>query len=204
MSVRVDVVNDEALAPVTLLPFICHWYCGDVPPLVGVALNTTLLPAQIDVDDVVMDTDGFTWLTVMVIVLLTTKGVVLQAWLETITTLIASPLARDNVVKEDDVAPGTFVPFTCHWYIGASPPLTGIALKVTGAPWQTDVAEAVMFTCGVTELVVTWMELLVTVKVVAQAAFDTSIATTTSPLARLAVVNEDDVSPATFDPFTCH
>jgi len=24
-----------------------------------------------------------------------------------------------------------------HWYDGAEPPFTGVALKVTGTPWQT-------------------------------------------------------------------
>ena len=35
-----------------------HWYCGTVPPLVGVAVNVTLVPAQIVVSDAAMDTDA--------------------------------------------------------------------------------------------------------------------------------------------------
>lgn len=31
----------------TLVPFTFHWYAGTVPPLVGVAVNITVAPAQI-------------------------------------------------------------------------------------------------------------------------------------------------------------
>lgn len=41
------VVNVLELAPVTLLPFILHWYDGDVPASVAVAVKVTLLPEQI-------------------------------------------------------------------------------------------------------------------------------------------------------------
>ena len=33
-----------------MLPFTCHWYAGIAPPLVAVAVNTTLVPAQIAPD----------------------------------------------------------------------------------------------------------------------------------------------------------
>ena len=37
----------EAVLLPTLLPLTRHWYKGEVPPLIGVAVNVTELPAQI-------------------------------------------------------------------------------------------------------------------------------------------------------------
>ena len=47
-----SLLANEALLLVALLvptadPFKYHWYAGVVPPLVGVAVNVTLVPAQI-------------------------------------------------------------------------------------------------------------------------------------------------------------
>ena len=50
----------------TLLPFNFHWYDGDAPPLVGVAVNVTELPAHTEVEDAETATDGVT-LTVIVV-----------------------------------------------------------------------------------------------------------------------------------------
>ena len=36
----------------------------------------------------------------------------------------------------------TLLPFTFHWYAGAKPPLTGVAVQVTMIPEQTGLAEA--------------------------------------------------------------
>ena len=44
---RVVLVNVVPLVP-TLLPFNFHWYTGEDPPLVGVAVNVTLVPSQIE------------------------------------------------------------------------------------------------------------------------------------------------------------
>jgi len=38
------------------------------------------------------------------------------------------------------------IPFTFHWYAGLLPPLTGVAVKVTGVPRHTGLAEAKMLT----------------------------------------------------------
>jgi hypothetical protein len=46
VSVVVVNVLTELLLP-TFKPFTLHWYNGDEPPLVGVAVNVTELPAQI-------------------------------------------------------------------------------------------------------------------------------------------------------------
>ena len=43
-----------------LVPFFFHWYDGDEPPLVGVAVKVTEVPAQILVVLGDIDTDGTT------------------------------------------------------------------------------------------------------------------------------------------------
>ena len=58
-----------------------------LPPLVGVAVNVTLLPEQIDVDEALIETEGVTEFVVMVITLLAAIGVVAQAALEVMMTL---------------------------------------------------------------------------------------------------------------------
>ena len=36
------------------------------------------------------------------------------------------------------------VPLTIHWYVGFDPPLTGVAVKLTGEPGQNGFGEATM------------------------------------------------------------
>jgi hypothetical protein len=43
---RVDEVNIKLSVP-TLLLFIFHWYEGELPPFVGVAVKVTVVPAHI-------------------------------------------------------------------------------------------------------------------------------------------------------------
>ena len=43
------VVEYVGLLPPTIVPFAYHWYIGEAPPLVGVAVKVTLWPAQIEV-----------------------------------------------------------------------------------------------------------------------------------------------------------
>jgi hypothetical protein len=79
----------------TFAPFLCHWYVG-VPPLVGVAVNVTLVPKQIVLPGAAeMLTEGVTLaVTVIVIVLLLTVGVVTQVILLVIVTSTTSPFTR--------------------------------------------------------------------------------------------------------------
>ena len=44
------------LAPITLFPLTFHCQAGDVPPLVGVAVNVNEVPAQTGFADGVIDT----------------------------------------------------------------------------------------------------------------------------------------------------
>ena len=78
----------------TLFPFNFHWYDG-VPPLTGVAVNVTLVPAHIVADDAAMLTDGATVLvTVMLIVFDVAVVGLAQPSDEVITTLTWSLFAR--------------------------------------------------------------------------------------------------------------
>ena len=85
-----------------------------LPPLVGVVLNVTEFPRQIEVEFAVMETAGVTEEAVMIIELLATVAVVIQFALLVITTEIASPLLREELVKVDEVAPVTSDPLIFH------------------------------------------------------------------------------------------
>ena len=57
------------VAPGTLVPFSFHWYVGVAPPLVGVAVKVTEVPAQTGLADAAIDTvTGSSGFTVMVTV----------------------------------------------------------------------------------------------------------------------------------------
>ena len=62
-------MRDELFVP-ALIPFTFHWYDGVLPPLTGVALNVTEVPAHtgLAVAEMAMLT-GISGFTVMVIVL---------------------------------------------------------------------------------------------------------------------------------------
>jgi hypothetical protein len=114
LSARVVVVNVSAVCPGTVLPLTCHTYVGAAPPFVGVAVNVTLAPTQIEVWLATIDTEGVTLFTVIVTGVLVAVGEVVQAALLVIVTLTWSLFARVAVVNEAAVSPGTVIPFTCH------------------------------------------------------------------------------------------
>jgi hypothetical protein len=65
-------VNIGLSVPVLTL-FTCHWYEGVVPPLVGVAVNVTEVPAQIEPEgeaaiDTLTGSDGLTVIVSVVVV----------------------------------------------------------------------------------------------------------------------------------------
>ena len=82
--------------------------------MTGVAVKFTVAPAQMEVDDAVMLTEGVTEFVVIVTSLEVAVGAVAQDALEVITTRTASPLFK--VLDENTalVAPGTLAPLTCH------------------------------------------------------------------------------------------
>jgi hypothetical protein len=96
-------------------------------------------------------------------------------------------------------------PFTCHWYTGDEPPLTGVAVKVTFVPAQIVVADGVTETlAGKIGLTVIAIPGLVAGFPVAQgAAFEVMITVTICPFVSPEVVNVLLFVPA-FAPFTSH
>ena len=82
--------------------------------------------------------------------MLVAVGTVAHGSLLVITTVTWSLFARVDEVNVADVSAGTVVPFIFHTYVGAAPPLTGVALKVTLPPAQMVVVVDVMVTDGVT------------------------------------------------------
>ena len=84
-----------------------------VPPFVGVAVNVTLLPEQIEVELAVMETKGVTEPVVIVMILDIAIDVVIQLAFDVIITVTWSPLAREPVVKVEELVPA-LTPFICH------------------------------------------------------------------------------------------
>ncbi len=96
-------------------PFFLHWYVGEVPPLVGVAVKFTAVPEQTVEASAVMLTLGTTLLvTVMVRLLLLAKVVEVQAALLVITSVITSLLAGEGNVYIGELAPLILIPFLIH------------------------------------------------------------------------------------------
>ena len=82
--------------------------------MVGVAVNVTEPPLQIEVVLVAIDTDGVTDVVVMLIELLVAVVGLAQGSLLVITTVTVLPLTRDEVVKVEAVCPATFTPLIIH------------------------------------------------------------------------------------------
>jgi hypothetical protein len=82
--------------------------------LVGVAVNVTEPPLQIEVVFDTIDTDGVTVVVVIVIELLVTINGFAQGSLLFITTVTTSPLLSVELVKVEAVCPTTFTPFIFH------------------------------------------------------------------------------------------
>ena len=82
------------VAPDTFVPLTFHWYDGDDPPLVGVAVNVTCVPAQTGFAEGEMDMlTGMFGFTVIVTVLEVAGLPAAQAALEVNTQVTASLLA---------------------------------------------------------------------------------------------------------------
>jgi hypothetical protein len=113
---KVVVVNVEAVSPETSVPFIFHWYVGEAPPLVGVAVKVTLVPAQIAPDGTAAAlTLAVTFgLTVIVIPDDVAGEPETHAAFEVISTVTTSLLAKVVVVNVEAVSPETGEPLTDH------------------------------------------------------------------------------------------
>ena len=84
-----------------------------MPPFVGVAVKVTLLLAQIEVEVAEIDTEGVTEPAVIEITLEVAVGVVMQFAFDVMVTVTWSPLARELVIKDDELVPA-FTPLMCH------------------------------------------------------------------------------------------
>ena len=82
--------------------------------MVGVAVNVTEPPLQIEVIPDVMLTDGTTDVVVIVIGLLVAAVGLAQGSLLVIITDTIFPLARVDVIKVEVVCPATFTPLIIH------------------------------------------------------------------------------------------
>jgi hypothetical protein len=73
----------------------------------------TLLPAQIEVELAVIETDGVTEFVVIPMALDVAVEVVVQLALDVMFTVTWSPFARELLVKVDALVPA-LTPFICH------------------------------------------------------------------------------------------
>lgn len=115
------------------------------------------------------------------------------------------PLVNDEVENAGEFVP-TFPPFTCHWYAGVEPPLTGLALNVAEIPEHIGLVPDVwaIETAGLTELLtVTVTAELVAVGMLAQEELLVMIQVTASLSDKEEDEKEEEFVPA-FPPFTCH
>ena len=82
--------------------------------MVGVAVNVTEPPLQIEVVFDVMDTDGVTDVVAILIGLLVAVAGFAQGSLLAIINDTVLPFARVDVVKVEAVCPATFTPLIIH------------------------------------------------------------------------------------------
>ena len=82
--------------------------------------------------------------------------------------------------------------------------MVGVAVNVTEPPLHIEVLVDVMFTDGVTDVVVMVIGLLVAVVGLAQGSLLVIITVTIFPLARVDVIKVEAVCPATFTPLIIH
>jgi hypothetical protein len=102
-----------AVCPATADPFFHHWYVGE-PPLVGVAVNVTVVPVHTGLPLAAMLTVGVTGAFTTILMMLLVAGLpVTQVALDVITTFTAFPLAGTKVYVGEFVPTGV-VP-TYHW-----------------------------------------------------------------------------------------
>lgn len=122
-----------------------------VPPLTGLAVKVTLLPLHTVVVAVLILTDGtMDGVTVIKSALLLAVELFTQAALLVNSQVTTSLLLSSDVVKEVLLVPALF-PFIFHWYTGALPPLTGVAVNVTACEAHIVVDAVAIVTVGLTD-----------------------------------------------------
>ena len=108
-----------------------------------------------------------------------------HARLDVMTTYTASPLAGTYVYTL--LLGPTLLPFTTHWYDGV-PPLTGVAVNVTGLPAHNDPEETMLTDAASAPVTVIVIAVLVAGLPDGHVALDVSMQVTISPLLRVAEV----------------
>jgi hypothetical protein len=150
--VRLDVITTVITSPLagayeyvvlfvpTSVDPTYHWYNG-VPPLTGVAVNVTEVPAHTGLLPATIETLAeSTGLTTIVMVFEVAGLPLTHVRLDVITTVIISPLAGVYEYVAKPVPTG--VDPLYHWYEGVVPSLVGVAVNVTEVPAQTGLAVA--------------------------------------------------------------
>ena len=99
----------------TLLPLTFHWYTGVVPPLVGVAENPTLVPAQTALEGLLamLTETGNVALTTWVMLFEVAGDPLAQPAFELSWQVITS-LLTGTKLKLFKLLP-TLIPLTFHW-----------------------------------------------------------------------------------------
>ena len=175
-----------------------------MPPLVGVAVKVTLVPAQIVVALAATVTlTGKLGFTFIVIPALVNGLPVAHVAFEVRTTVTTSPLVSVVLLNVLLFAP-TLIVFTFHCYEGIVPPLVGVAVKVTLVPEQIVVALAATLTLtGKLGLTIIVTPTLVAGLFVAHVALEVNTTVTTSLLISVVVLNVLLFAPALIA-FTFH
>lgn len=147
LSLNVELLNEALFVP-AFNPFTFHWNDGLAPPFVAVAVNTTVLPEQMLLVVVAILTDGVTFGTTVILILLDVAlfGTA-QADAEVTVHHTESLFDIANVVNVELLVPA-FVPFTFHWYVGLDPAFVAVAVKVACVPLHTVVAAVLMLMDG--------------------------------------------------------
>ena len=155
-----------------------------MPPLVGVAVKFTVVPAQIGLAGLAVTVTEGTTVGVMATTIVLEVSVVgeAQGSFDVRITLMVSLLLKVEELKLGELLPA-FTPFTCHWYAGVVPPLVGVAVKLMAVPAQAVVALATTVTEGATAAVIAIVIVLeVAVAGEAHASLEVKITCTVSPL----------------------
>ena len=120
--------------------------------MVGVAVNVTLVPAQIVLSaslETILTLGTKTRLTVVVIPELVPVNGEAHTAFDVKIQVTISPFTKPVVVYVVPPVP-TGEPFKYHWYTGPAPPLVGVAVNVTLVPAQIVLSASLdpIFTLG--------------------------------------------------------
>ena len=175
----------------TLDPFNRHWYIGEAPPFVGVAVKFTGMPVQTELPGLafIVTTGTTVGVTEIVRLLLVSAFLLGQTAFVVIITLTIFPFVSVLLVNVLLLVP-VLTPFMRHWYDGEVPPFVGEAVKVTEVPEQIVVPGlADIVTSGTrTGLTCIVIRLLVSEAGLAHGELDVIITDTTAPFVRLFVI----------------